>query len=256
MESNPAISIEQLNRYLDGELTEKDKLEIEEKLRSDSELQSRLDNLLIARAAIKSSGLKDRISGIYSDFKAAHGAKVVPLKKRYLLKAWISVAAALLLLILGYGAYQLITVSNQSVFDEHYMAYYLPVQRGAADPVTSLRDSLYRAGDYAGYLEQSKNISHPVQKDHFLEGMALLETNEPEKAIISFEKLKDLNAKGNDPYFEQETDYYLTLAFIRSGRIGEAKVLLEKIKSNPQHLYYKNASSISNLSLKVLGVKN
>ncbi len=256
METNPAISIEQLNRYLDGELTEKDRTAVEAQLQADSALQSRLENLLIARKAIHAAGLKDRIAGIYSEFRSELTPKLVPLAKRRTVKTWMAAAAAALLIVTGYSAYRFTTLSNHAVFDQHYIAYYLPVQRGSNDTASSVKDSLYRAGDYTGFLAMSKNMAAPMQKDYFLQGMALLETGEPVKAIAAFEQLRQLNAASNERYFEQETDYYLTLALIRSGRITEARALLRAIDDNPGHLYHKNAAAISKWTLRALELKN
>ena len=52
--------------------------------------------------------------------------------------------------------------------------------------------------------------------------------------------IENLNNNSSEKYFEQETDYYLMLAYIKSGEINQAKRQLDKITSNKQHMFYNN----------------
>lgn len=260
MEFNPDINIEQLNRYLDGELSDADKLAIEQNLQTDAAFKARLQNLVVAREAIKSTGLKNRIADIQRVFKAENAvtetAKVVPMKPRKPIRAMLSAAAAVVVIVAGYTIFQLVATSNQSVYERYYVQYHLPVQRGDETTDATTIDSLYSAGNYNQLASVYATLQQPTQKEHFLAGMAALNVNQPANAVTSFEKLRQVNQQSSDKLFEQESDYYLALAHIKNGNIDAAEKLLQQIKQNPNHLYYKNAAGISKISLKVLELKN
>ena len=83
-------------------------------------------------------------------------------------------------------------------------------------------------------------------------GQAYLQLNNANAAIHNFQEVENLNSKSTEKYFEQETDYYCMLAYIKAGKIEDAERLLDKIKSNPQHLFYNKAKDISRIQLMML----
>ena len=245
---------EMLIRYMDGELDEQQKEATEKMLQGDAALQEQYQYLLAAKKAIRTQGLKQRVAAIHGEYmQEAKGEEKVPasvVKSTPFFTTFMRIAAIFIVAVLGYGAYQYATTTNQVVYDENYISYQLPVNRGSdnGDNV----DALYNAGNYNGVINAFNAKGSKNQKDYFVAAQAYLQLNNANAAIDAFKQVQDLNSKSSEKYFEQETDYYLTLAYIKAGKIDDAEKLLNKIESNKQHLFYNKAKDISHTKLMML----
>ncbi|CAN5152411.1 hypothetical protein BH11BAC6_BH11BAC6_02280 [soil metagenome] len=249
--------MELLIRYMDGELNPKEAATTEKMLQHDAALQERLDNLLAARQAIKSLGVKQYVQSLhaayYNKVQAADDTTAKIIKPAFGFKMFMRIAAVFILVVAGYGVYEFNVTSNAAVFNDNYIGYQLPVTRGSA--VHDNIDSLYNANAYDAVIATVSAEQQKDQKDYFLVGQAYLNTNNAGAAIDAFNKVVQLNSGTAVQYFAQETDYYLALAYIKAGDIDAAEKQLDKIKSNKQHMFYSKAKEISTVKLMILKMK-
>lgn len=244
--------IEKLVRYTDGESSAEEIAEVGQLLQQNEAVCERYENIVSAKAAIRSLGLQQRIGKLHRDYhaeKQQNNTRAVR-PKFTMAKTFLRVAAVLIFFVGGYGVYEYATVSNESVFEKNYIGYQLPVLRGEQNE--NITDSLYRAGKFAELQKIFEQAAAKTQHDYFIAGLSYLETNNAAEAIQAFTSLQRLNNSSAEKYFVQETEFYLALAYIKNGNVDEAEQLLHNIQNSRQHIFYNKASEISSMQLQVL----
>ncbi|HRI22730.1 MAG TPA: tetratricopeptide repeat protein [Panacibacter sp.] len=255
--------IEQLISYLDGELSPEETVSTEKLLQEDPAVKERFDNLVAARSAIKTEGLRQKISRLHQQYYPEvasaqiaenETAKVIKPSFGNSAKIILRIAAVFIFVVAGYAVYEYSTTSNDSVYADNFIKYQLPVSRGEGQAQQSM-DSLFSVNNFRGVIEAFKATANKKQKDYFLAALASLETGDSQSAIDNLKNVQQLNSNSTEKYFEQETDYYLALAYIKASNIDEAEKQLNTIKANKQHMFYQKASEISSTKLGILKMK-
>ncbi len=257
MPGNPENDItEILVRYMDDELTPGEKATIAEQLQQDAVLNERYQLLLAAKQAIRMQGLKQRVQNLHKEYvpqtKELKQEKIVG--RTSFFKTFMRIAAVFIIVVAGYGVFEFALTNDQSVYEDHFLSYELPVNRGLGTSNTI--DSLYAAKNYAGTIEAFNAKQHKIQQDYFLAAQCYLQLNNAGKAIEAFQDVENLNNVNAQKSFVQETDYYLALAYIKAGNIDAGKRQIDKILSDKEHLFYNKAKQISGIQLKILQLKN
>jgi hypothetical protein len=253
-------NIELLNSFLDKELPAEQDAALAAQIAGNALMQEKIDNLMLARQAIQAQGLKEKMAQLhkiyYKPEAAEHAAKVIPIKPvRPMRAVLLRAAAAVIVLMMGYGVYFYTATTAGSVYDRHYTSYQLPVNRAGENRAAGT-DSLFMAGNFDAVISNWKQPGEKSRHERFLTAMAFLEKNQPADAIRLLQDLRQENSRSAEKVFEDESDYYLAMALIKNGDIQEAVKLLDLIKNNPQHLFHKKAKKISGLRLKILEMKN
>ncbi|QEC68431.1 hypothetical protein FRZ67_14370 [Panacibacter ginsenosidivorans] len=246
--------MELLIRYMDGEADAEEKAATEKMLQENTSLQERYENLLTAKGAIRSQGLKEKVQALHQQyFSETQIAKTEPakiIKPAFGIKTFMRIAAVLILVIAGYGVYQFTSTSNDSLYKANFETYQLPVMRG--ETTTNSIDSLYNANNFTAVIATASSKPVKTQKDYFLTAQSYLQTNNASAAINAFKNVEQLNNTSAEKYFVQETDYYLALAYIKANDIYAAEKQLSKITANKQHMFYSKAKEISSTKLMIL----
>ncbi len=250
--------IEQLIKYIDEELDSTERETMEKVLQNNTELQQRYQQLLIAKRAIRSQGLRQRVQAIHHE----HMRETPPAKKESakiikptsFFKIFMRVAAVFFIAVAGYGIFLYSSTTDQSEYDNNFVAYHAIINRGD-ETINNLAAS-YNAGNYNDAIKIFDSIQNKNQQDYFIAGQSYLKLDNTAAAINAFKAVENLNNNNSEKYFEQETDYYLLLAYIKSGAINQAEQQLDKITSNKQHLFYNKGNEISRTKLKILKWKN
>jgi tetratricopeptide (TPR) repeat protein len=73
--------------------------------------------------------------------------------------------------------------------------------------------------------------------------MSYLELKNPAKAIEAFRGIVSTNETDAGKIWQDETEYYLALAYIANRDYDFALELLEKIKQEPAHTYHERVSA-------------
>ena len=237
--------METLVKYADNELNTDEQQAVERLLQNNIELKERYQNLIIAKQATRSLGIKKRVQRIHSEFmqeaKPVKEVKTKVINSTSFFKTFMRVAAVFFIAVAGYGVFLYSSTSNQSEYDNNFITYYAATIRGN-ESVNTL-SAIYNNGNYNEVIKSLSAIQNKTQQDYFIAAQSYLQLNKTTDAINAFKAMEDLNNNSSQKYFEQETDYYLMLAYIKNGGIKLAEQKLDKITSNKQHLFYNKAKN-------------
>jgi hypothetical protein len=219
--------LEEIERYLHGDLTSSEKEAFEEKLRRDAAFAEEVEMHRTAVFLIKAGGIRKMKKQLesYSVYAepAQKGSSVQLLYRWY---AWA--AAALMILILSY-IYLIPTQASDP--EELFTAYFVPPpaerQRLRNESEASEKMDAFRAYEEKRY-HQSALLFEKILNDNrdndllFYAGVSALADNQPQKAISYFtELLKDQNS-----LYLRRTQWYLSLAYLKNGQAEKAKEYL------------------------------
>ncbi|MBE7170763.1 MAG: hypothetical protein INR73_09235 [Williamsia sp.] len=249
--SSKDINTDTLIRYLDGELQGRELADIEQAISENPSLQQELESLRSAQLLVKSYGLRQQVGNIHAqmmeELKATQpsGTPV-----RSLFTRGFRVAASIILVIGIAAAYQYATLSARNLFDANYTAYSIHQTRG--EQAASRLEQLYLHDSMQLITTVFPNTKEPSQQDYFYTGNAYLQLGNAPDAIRLFTLLQQKNAATNQHMLEEDTEYYLAMAYLLNREPGKALPLLTQIHNNPQHLYHDKVSSWFLLKAKLL----
>jgi tetratricopeptide (TPR) repeat protein len=240
---NNNITPEMLIRYLDNELDASQRQLIESQLPTDPGLQQQLERLQLAKQAFTQFARRQQVSSIHAemmrDLPSAQAKPVAPV--RYL-RATMRIAALLLVLILIAGVVQYSLLDADRLYRSHYDAYTLGTTRDNTN-IPPLEQA-YRRNDMQQVIalyESSADSRQPA--DHFLAGQAYLAIDNPQKAITAFEAQLQANESRTPKPYQDDAEYYLALAWVKSGRADKALPLFQQIHDQKAHAYNREVSS-------------
>lgn len=241
--STPSIS-EKLVQYLDGNLDGAEKASIEQLLAMDSAVKSEYDSLLRTRAAIRYYGLKKRVKGLHNQMMSElNGNRNSGGTIKRILRYSMAAAAGVVLLVAVWFGYSFFTLSPAKVFSSNYRTYELSNFRDGDDGEPGAAEKAFTEKNYKEVLRIHDAGEEPSIQTEFLCGLAALETGDDSKAIKCFGEVIDANSKSGKTVLNDESEFYLSLSYIRNKDYDFALPLLKKIKNDPEHKYYKAVSA-------------
>lgn len=266
MEDNSTHDLkEQLIKYLDNELSNAEKLEVERLLNNNDNAKNIYQNLLIAKDIVRNVGLRAKVKVLNDELLGNQSSasvpetnihtKVVAYNFPLMTALVVKIAAVVILVIASLATYKYLSTTSEKLYTENFIEYRLPVNRGSEEQ-TSQVDSLYNSGNYSELNNVIANRPSKTQEDEFLLGLSYLKTDQPLKALQAFQQVRSLNKALGENYFDYETDYYILLAYIKSKQINEAKKQLSVILADKSNPYYQKAKDISKLDLNILDWKH
>lgn len=171
---------------------------------------------------------------------------------RRLISPAMQIAAVFILVI---ACAVLIKFSNtrpEAVFEKNYTAYELSITRGA--DASDALERAYREKNWPAVYSAFQATHTKTQKEYFLTAMAHMEQKDYYEAISLLKTLIQYNST-REPYFQDEAEYYLAMNYLATGQTAPAIVLINKIKADPNHIFYSRAMDMSQLDLRILQVK-
>jgi|GEM_PF-544944 len=244
---------EQLIDYLDRELDQKESSLIESRLKSDKILAGELEYMKLAIDTVRVEAIRSKVSSIRLSTGNVKNTSVVPASGivRSMSKFSLRIAAILVMLMGITILYKYISVSSLSVYQKEYSNYELVNVRGESTNSSEVKAFLNKDWNKV-VVANAAEISSSNQSN-FLAGMAELQLNHFPSAVNLFQTV--LNAKAIDNSYQEEAEYYISLAYLRNHEVNKAIQTLNKIKANPNHTYYPLASKISSIDLKIIELK-
>ncbi len=236
--SNNYTNSDLLVQYLDSELSAEEKLRVENELKNNTAMQQELQNLILAKDAVKTYGVKQKVAAIHKEMMGEMAATEMPKKTslvRNIARTSMRIAASLLIVTLGLGIYQYVTISPDKLFAENYQPYALSVSRGATD--TDAMEKAYQQKDFTAVINQFAALSAAGQKENFVAGQSYLASNNYSKAVECFKKIAALNVAGSKNIFKDDAEYYLALSYLKNNEFRFAYPIFINIHNNPKHLY-------------------
>jgi hypothetical protein len=202
----------------------------------------------LAIDTIRLNAIKSKVTTVRRSLENKSGKGVVYIMYRTSLRV-----AAMLLLIVGSAAlYKYISVNDRSVYDKQFLNYELTNTRGAEN-----RESVteaYRSGNWNEVVKTYYNGKEKTNKNTFLAAMSEMQLNHFQAAVTLFEEV--LYNKSEDHSFQEETEYYLSLAYLMNHQDLKGIRLINKIKADPNHTYYPLAVKVSGIDMKIITLKN
>lgn len=256
--------IDRLDRYLNHELPPDQRAELERDLRHDPQLQQLLDDLTLSQRAVQIGTIRAEVKEAHREFMdqfrnkptdeetTTTEVKVIPLnsRPRQHLGWALRIAASVLLILVGFAAYQLTTINGRSLYVGNFVGYELTSTRGTDAP-PSVLESRYRSGDFAGVVQQGDTLTRKTVPDLFLNAVAHLQLNQYKPAIGLLEQARKANQLLITPYFKPEIDYYQAMAYLGDNNYDKALQLLEQIQQDDQHPYHNFVSRTDLWKLKI-----
>ncbi len=236
--SNNFTDTELLNQYLDRELDDSTTQLLEKRLEEESSLRLELEQLRLAREAVRLYGLKKKVKWISEEMNKDRESSLTAQKGtvRSISRWSLRVAAVIVFLVAGYGIYEYTRLSNAKLFAELYQPYEVRATRGEQriDPV----ESAFRKKDYLNTIAAFHSIGKHTASDYFFVSQAYLQTNEPREAITNLQ----LALRDSSHSYKDESEYYLALAYLRANQLSGSDSLFRKIHADTNHLFHDKVS--------------
>ncbi len=218
-------------------LTGTEKELLEQQLAADIALQEELKSLQATRETVRLYGLKQKVSGIHQQMMKEMQPNVKQLYSgRKIIRYAMAIAASILLVFAGYTVYNLITITPEKVFASNFQSYELVTNREAGTDESSVLIN-YREKNFSTVIGVVYDRAFTTE-ELFIRGLAFVELRSNDSAIISFKKVLEANKVADKPVYNDETEYYLALLYVRIKDYGNALELLNKINETPDHLYH------------------
>jgi len=241
--------------YLDGQLSPEVSAEVKNRVKQDKDFAGELEYIRLAVDTVRQDALRQQVSAIRYSFENNQSVSQNPSGGivRNMYRIGLRVAAIFILVAGITFMYKYLTVSSQSVFEKQFTGYELSTTRGQenADQVAEA----YRNKNWKQVILNYQTETAPSNKSRFLAGMAEMQEDHFPQAITIFESLLLVNRTSRTDSFQDETEYYLSLAYLKNHEVEKAVQLINKIKADPAHRYYPVVSNISSIDLKIMELK-
>lgn len=230
-----------LNNYFEGTLSEKERLEFEELLSTDSEFQSEFEfqkKTKIAFTLNERERLKSELQQLENNRK--------PKRTK---TAWLSIAAGIVVLFsLGLFLWNN-TNSNEKLYADFYETFpniEAPTTRGeTTQNIKSEAFFAYDSKDYKKAIELFSEIYKIEKTDYaiFYIGLSEMELNEHKKAIDTFSLFQ--GDSNNNFYFYIK--WYKALCYLKENDIENSKKLLNEVVKTTNPFQLKSKELLSKL---------
>ncbi|HEX3383790.1 MAG TPA: tetratricopeptide repeat protein [Mucilaginibacter sp.] len=244
---------EKLIRYLDGELSGAELTAIERLLDIDKDVRKEFEGLELAREAVRAYGLKNQVASVRKEMLESTATETNAEPKVYpFFRNAMKYAAVLVFAVLSITIYMYATVSSSKLYQDNYQAYQGSVTRG--DASTGTIAAAFNAAKYRDVITTFKRTASHTNRDYFLAAQAYAAIRRYDDAIDLYNKL--ISLPGTENSFHDDSEYYLGLTYLENQEPAKAKLIFQKIYSNPDHLYHDKVSFWMMLKLKMLTIKD
>lgn len=251
---------ELIEQYLLGELSGDLLNEFKEKLAADDQFKKDVAMQSAFIRNIKTTGREEwtlKLKAIHNEMNFAGvkaeekpvAKKIVPLKSFYQKKYYLAVAASIILII--FSTFLLINMNNRPGAERVFQTFYQPYPDLEPDtrsfPLSnySVKKDAFKAYNEGNYLESIQLFKSILAQGEdeivlFYLGNAYLSADKAKEAESIFQ-----NYLNNYTEFAPESKWYLSLSYLKQGKVNEARKLLEELfKGNKD--YSKKAGDVLN----------
>ena len=138
---------DEIMRYIDGKMGDSEKMEFEKLLATDATLQQAVNNLQLAKEAVRSFAVKQKVNVLHQQMikELRTETPVKPISNvRRIVRYSVAVAASVLLIFIVIEGYKFYSLSPQKLYAESYTAYELTTTRSGSDSSESKIEKAYR----------------------------------------------------------------------------------------------------------------
>jgi hypothetical protein len=236
--------------YMDQQLSREESFGVETLLRNDTQAAGELLYLKLAVETVRLDAIQEKVSAIRLSFEknqtSTEPAKTIV---RSMYKISMRVAAIFILFIGASILYKYMSVTNQSVYEKQFAAYELSNTRG--QETVDAETQAYQSKNWKEVTTIFNTVKNKTNKSVFLAAMAEMELKHFPQAVLLFENI----LRSGDNAYQEEAEYYVSLAYLMNHEENKAVLILDKIKADTSHTYYPMVSNISAIDLKIIELK-
>ena len=244
--------LDQIDAYLDGDLSAKDRASFEAELDQNAQLAEELQQTKLGREALKlyveneyRNKIKAWSKDAIAEVRAEQGAKVFQLNSFYRYAA--SAAAIGLLLIAFIGGINVNNnYSNNGIFAETYIDPTTSLlgggdkSVGVTAPQSQVAKEAFSNKDYSKTISLLESANQLDESNQYLLAHAYSKAEQYTKAKTSYQKI--ISDKGA---FSKQAEYYLLLTYLKLDELDKPfEDLLAQIVQDSEHPFHKEAVSI------------
>jgi tetratricopeptide (TPR) repeat protein len=245
---------EQIENYLSGNLSPDQRSRVENRFLLDAAFAEEKTSYQALVAGIKATQRKRLIEDMRKQDAIMSSlepevileATTQPFKISRTTAYYWAVAAVVLILLIPTYAYFKQRQKAEYLFSSFFAPYY-----ESTIPISEEAQKLYRQGNYASAVEMLEEAEKMIMNDgkeqdleeaanQFYQGNAYLALDNPEEAITCFQNV----LKNPSEEYHQESEWYLTLSYLKAKKGHLAKPLAEKISQTPGHQFAKAADEL------------
>ncbi len=233
---------EEIERYLDGEMTEQERVAFEERLADDAVLKAEFAVLYEIVKQVKENkraSLKSLLEKTDAELDNKTSTKTIPLQPK---RNYLTAIAASLVLVLGISVawYSMKLNTNEKLAAKYW-------QKDAGLPVLMAENkeiifdnamSAFKAGEHKFAYKQFEKIPTNDTVAYY-KALCQHELNQSPKENLL------LVANNNESVFNAKAKYYLLLVYIKDNNKAEAKKTLQELLTNTTHPYYNSIQQLS-----------
>jgi hypothetical protein len=248
MEPNKEILID----YLDHQLNQQDTDQVKIMVQNDKSLADELQYLNMAIDTVRLNSINEKVLSIRKSltYTSALTEKPANIRIRSIYKMSMRAAAIFILLIGIAVLYKYFTVSSPSVYEKQFTSYELSNLRGLES--RDSEDEAYQNKNWNEVLTLFQKGNNKSNKSVFLAAMAEMQLSNFPQAVSLFENILN-NTRDNT--FREESEYYLSLAYLMNHEINKSIRLINKMKADTSHTYHPLAIKLSSIDLKIIELK-
>jgi TolA-binding protein len=196
-----------------------------------------------AASVVRMYAAQEQVRAIHQEYLQRLGAppQGVPtdaVVRRFSWKPLLRVAAVLVLVVSGWFTYQLASTSGDSLYAEMYQPFTIDTERGQANAVSGNLVDRFRAGDYLGVIRLYTQTQGTDNRERFLAAYALQSTGAFEESLKPLRAIIDQNRRTGTMLYQDEAEYYLGLALLRTKAYEEAEQIFSAIAQDKDHTYH------------------
>ncbi|MEM9819872.1 MAG: tetratricopeptide repeat protein [Bacteroidota bacterium] len=252
MDRNKEI-YEQIDRYLQAQMSEEERLAFEQRIATDPDLASELQLQQDIAGGIRAhhhQKIKKKLDQIHDEL---HTDTAPSINKRRWLYPLLAVAAIALLLLLVRQSWSGSKTSPEQLYAQFYQSHPVSLASRSTDVDEQILqiDALYKQRAFQTLLPQIEAKLAKIQNDQdttkqtidvlpkllLAAGITHLETGQTQKAVDDFQRIIDTN----DPFLKDHALWYLALSRLRQKQIEPCRKALQDLTKNQRADHYEEA---------------
>jgi hypothetical protein len=231
MNEHAQFSDEILVQYIDGALDPATRTELETKLKTDLHLQHRLEDLKATVLAVQYWGTTEKVSSIHKGMLKELGqSKVIPIHPRRFARIGVAAVASVILLFVAMNWFSK-PLNPDTLYAEAFVDYPLSTTR--SNTVMTTIESLYNQGNYGSAVKQAATGA----RDSLLVGLSYLKLDAAPQSLSFLNGLRVSSGP-----LAADAEYYLAMAYLKSGDYSHASALMKSIHGSKTHVYHNQFS--------------
>lgn len=168
------------------------------------------------------------------------------------LSIMLKVAAALLLLVGVWFAYQYGSTNSKTLYSEIYQPYYVNTERGIDEAATHEIVPAFKKEHYPEVIRIFETLPASNSREKFLAAYAYHATGNFNKSLALFQAVIAQNQQEGTRLYNDAAEFYSGLAYLKLNDYPAALKIFTTIRNNPNHTFYERINRWTLIRLKWL----